>query len=231
MNYLKNYFADWSAFEKIWLASFTMIGVALFFMWQDTYLGLFSLLTGMWCVVLVAKAKRFNYVPGLINVITYAYISYVGKLYGEVMLNALYFLPMQFIGFWYWSKYVVSNDTVSVKMLSNKLRLALVVGSAGSIVGYGFVLQLLRGNFPFIDSTSTVLSVIACVLMTLRYGEQWALWIFVNIASIAMWVGTLMAGGEAAAFAPSMIIMWSAYLVNAVYGLYNWNKMSKLQTV
>lgn len=220
---VKNYFNDWTMFEKIWLAVFTLIEVYLFFAWHDTLIGMITMLTGIWCVVLVAKGKRLNFYPGVINAILYAYIAYQSRLYGEVMLNALYFLPMQFIGYWVWTKTIDKNDSVKARMLSSWKRIALILGTGIAVYAYGLFLQRINGNFPFTDATSTVLSVIAMILMTLRYGEQWMLWIFVNIVSIIMWVGTYRQSGEGL----SMIVMWSAYLVNAFYGMYNWNKMSK----
>lgn len=220
------YFKDWTLFEKSWLVIFTLIEFYLFYAWNDSVIGLVTMLTGIWCVVLVAKGKRFNYYPGIVNVVLYAYISYQSKLYGEVMLNALYFLPAQFYGLWLWGKNMAdSNGNVKVKMMSYKNRAALIVLSAISVYLYGLVLRYLEGNFPFVDSASTVLSVIAMLLMCFRYGEQWILWIFVDVVSVVMWVGIYLQDGDGV----SMIVMWSAYLINAVYGQYNWYAMHKKQ--
>jgi hypothetical protein len=52
----------------------------------------------MLCVVLVAKGKIANYYFGIVQTLTYAYIAYGYGLYGEVMLNALFYFPVQFIG-------------------------------------------------------------------------------------------------------------------------------------
>lgn len=57
-------------------------------------------IAGVICVVLVAKGSIWNYAFGIINVSMYAYISYKAALYGDAGLNALYYLPMQFIGWW-----------------------------------------------------------------------------------------------------------------------------------
>lgn len=61
-------------------------------------------ITGVLCVVLVAKGSIWNYAFGLVNVSLYAWISYKAALYGDAGLNALYYLPMQFIGWWQWRK-------------------------------------------------------------------------------------------------------------------------------
>ena len=59
-------------------------------------------IAGVLCVVLVAKGSIWNYLFGIVNVSMYAYISYKAALYGDAALNALYYVPMQFIGWWQW---------------------------------------------------------------------------------------------------------------------------------
>jgi len=228
-DFLKNYFSDWSTYEKVWLGVFTLINVVLFFVWDDTLLSLTASMTGIWCVVLVAKGKISNYLFGVVNVSLYAWLSYQQGYFGEVMLNGLYFLPMQFIGIWFWLKNKNPNkkDSVYVKVMSNRLRGFWLAVSGISIFLYGLFLKSLGGNLPFFDSTSTVLSVIAQILMTLRYMEQWILWIFVNIVTIIMWITVLSKGG----INVTMVVMWSAYLVNSIYGTINWWKMAKEQEV
>jgi len=224
---LKNYFKDWTVFEKVWLLTFTIINIYLFFAWQDTVIGLITSLTGMLCVVLVAKGKVSNYWFGIINVTLYAYIAWGQKYYGEVMLNALYFLPMQFIGWWMWSKNTLKDkkDDVKAEFLTNKGRILWTIISIIGVYVYGLILKKMGGNLPFVDSISTVLSVLAMILMAKRYMEQWILWIIVDIVSIIMWFKVFVTGGEDV----SMLVMWLSYTVNAIYGLINWIKLHKSQ--
>lgn len=221
---MKKYFNSWTMFEKIWLLISTLLILGLSLYWQDNIIGITAGLTGIWCVVLVAKGRITNYYVGIVNVIAYAWVAYTWQYYGEVMLNMLYFLPMQFVGLWLW-KSKMTNKEVIVKIMTAKQRLGWIAASIILIFGYGLFLKYLGGNLPFIDSTSTVLSVIAMVLMAFRYMEQWVLWIVVNIASIGLWVWALANGGTDMA----VLLMWTAYLVNAIYGLYNWNKMYQEQ--
>ncbi len=225
---LKDYLSGWSIFEKLWLAIFTLVNIYLFFAWHDTIIGLTASLTGMLCVVLVAKGKISNYYFGLVNVLLYAYIAFQSRYYGEVMLNVLYFFPVQFIGIYYWKKHsnkTEGKDDVKVKSLTSKERLVWAVLSVIGVLGYGLFLKYLGGTLPFVDSASTVLSIIAMVLMVKRVTEKWILWIVIDIVSVYMWFYILAKGGNDI----SMLIMWSAYLVNAVYGYLNWRKMENVQ--
>ena len=230
---IKNYFNDWSSWEKSWLGVSTiLIFIASIWTWDSTnqvgsWAALLSSITGIWCVVLVAKAKISNYIWGLINVVLYAYAAYTWKLYGDFMLNAFYFLPMQFVGWYIWTnpKFMTDKDDVVSLFLSNKARIAWVSVSVGLIFGYGLILKGIGGNTPFFDSTSTVLSVIAMILMAKLYMEQWIAWIIVDIATVIMWANIVFVEGGLFNF--GILIMWIAWLINAVYGYFNWVKIHR----
>ena len=188
---------------------------------------------GVLCVVLVAKGSIWNYVFGIVNVSLYAYISYKASLYGDAGLNALYYFPMQFIGWWQWRKRgaAMSQDEageqsvqVKARRFSWKQRALLFAGCAVAVVAGGFMLKYIGDPQPFKDSTTTVLSIIAQALMALAFMEQWVLWIITNIVSVVMWC-VCVARGDA--HAGVMVIMWVFYLMNSVNGLRVWLALSK----
>lgn len=190
-------------------------------------------ITGVLCVVLVAKGSIWNYLFGLVNVSLYAYISYKASLYGDAGLNALYYLPMQFVGWWQWrrrgaavSEAEADGKGVQVKArrFNWKQRTVLALSCAAAVVAMGFVLKEVGDPQPFKDSATTVLSIVAQALMALAFMEQWALWIITNVISVAMW-SICVARGEA--HAGVMVIMWVFYLLNSINGLRVWLKLSK----
>ena len=194
-------------------------------------------ITGVLCVVLVAKGSIWNYLFGVVNVSLYAWISYKAALYGDAGLNALYYLPMQFIGWWQWRKRgaAISSDDaqrltgdedvrVKARRLSWRQRTLLAIGCISAIVAVGFLLRNLGDPQPFKDSTTTVLSIVAQALMALAFMEQWCLWIITNIVSVAMWTICVLRGE---AHAGVMVIMWVFYLLNSLNGLRVWAKLSR----
>lgn len=196
-------------------------------------LGSMAAITGVLCVVLVAKGNIWNYLFGLVNVSLYAYISYKASLYGDAALNALYYLPMQFIGWWQWrrrgaavSAAEADGGAVQVKArrFSWNQRILLFIGCSVAVVGVGFILKHFGDPQPFKDSTTTVLSIVAQALMALAFMEQWVLWIITNIVSVAMWC-VCVSRGEA--HAGVMVIMWAFYLMNSINGLRVWMRLSK----
>jgi nicotinamide mononucleotide transporter len=196
-------------------------------------LGSIAGITGVLCVVLVAKGSILNYVFGLVNVSLYAYISYKASLYGDAALNALYYMPMQFIGWWQWrrrgaavSEAEAGDNGVQVKArrFTWNQRAILFICCAVAVVAVGFVLRYFGDPQPFKDSTTTVLSIVAQALMALAFMEQWMLWIITNVVSVVMWC-ICVSRGEA--HAGVMVIMWAFYLLNSINGLRVWKRLSK----
>ena len=196
-------------------------------------LGSIAAITGVLCVVLVAKGSIWNYLFGLVNVSLYAYISYKASLYGDAALNALYYLPMQFIGWWQWRRRGAamsaaeagdSGVQVKARRFTWKQRAILFLGCAVAVVAVGFLLKHVGDPQPFKDSTTTVFSIVAQMLMALAFMEQWALWIITNIVSVVMWC-VCVSRGEA--HAGVMVIMWVFYLLNSINGMRVWMKLSK----
>ena len=189
-------------------------GVSLWYLIIDGI----AAISGIFCVVLCAKGKKSQYIWGLLNVVGYVIIAWINKYYGEVMLNALYYLPSQFIGYYLWNKHTDNENNLEGKKLSLKQSIIFLVLITIGIFGYKLVLDMLGGTGTLLDSASTVISVVANALMMMRYREQWLLWIIIDAITVVMW---LLVGDFI------MVTMWAVYLINAFYGYYNWTKIAK----
>jgi len=215
LNTLKSF--DW--FLIVGIVSLNIVHSIL--LKEIDFIGSIAGISGVICVVLAAKGNIFNYLFGIINVALYAYISYKSKIYGDAVLNALYYVPMQFIGWFNWIKHREAQDSVTVtaKTMTTKERIILVLFSSAMVLIVGFILEKFDDPQPYKDSATTVLSVIAMFLMVRTYVEQWSLWVLVNIISVVMWVIVYTRGG---AHSLLMVIMWIFYLVNSINGWYTW---------
>lgn len=212
---------NWKWFEVVWLVVFTLIGVLFTFLSKDSLFGFTVFITGVLCVVLTAKGKLMSYVFGMYNTFGYAYLAYINGLFGEVMLNLLFFVPMNIIGFYMWKKNFQSGRLSMRQMEVKGIFLVVAVCLAGCLL-LGFGLSFIPGqNSPYIDAITTVLSVAATILMVRRFKEQWLVYMVLNLFTVLLWVIRTVEGSSEG---PLMIVMWSAYLINAAYGYYNWNK-------
>lgn len=229
-NVLNKIKADWNLYEIIWLLISSAIILGLSIMWDDTLLATISALTGIVSVVLCAKGKISYLYFGIVQCSTYGYIAYTYGLFGESMLNLLFFLPCNIITIYLWKRNmkekseVIHGEDVHVKKLSKKQWLILTPITVVSIVIYGLFLNLINASQAGLDSVVVVLSVIAQFLLTFRYVEQWIFWIVINVLTVVLWVIALQ-GSSGADY--GVLVMWIAFLINSIYGYFNWNKISK----
>jgi nicotinamide mononucleotide transporter len=232
MQYLKDYFKDWNIWDYCWVIIASVVGTWIGLQWGEggwkTWLSVITMLSGLWCVILVAKGRILNYYIGLVQILGYAYICYGYKLWGEVMLNLIYFLPMTFVGLYIWSKNkdIKVLDKVRTKLMNNEMRFFCFAISVIAVAMYGYWLNSVGDPVPYLDSASTVLSVIAMILLAWRYTEQWLLWIAVDVVSVWMWILVVLEKGTNDI---ALLVMWIAFLINAIYGFLSWTKMHKQQ--
>ncbi|WP_273395601.1 nicotinamide riboside transporter PnuC [Actinobacillus porcinus] len=220
VNKLKDeFFGGWKPFELAWLFLFLAAQIFAYVQAPDSLLAMISGIAGILCVVFVGKGKISNYLFGLIFAYTYFYVALDNKFYGEMTTTLYVYIPAQFIGYFLWKQNMQSQDKVKVveaKFLTVKGWLTLISAVLIGSLAFISILKTTDGQSVSLDGVTTVLVVAAQLLMILRYSEQWILWIIINILSIWLWAET-----------PAMYLMYGAYLLNSVYGYYNWTKLAK----
>ncbi|OOF51225.1 nicotinamide riboside transporter pnuC [Rodentibacter genomosp. 1] len=215
----REFLSGWKPFEVVWLVVFIMAQIWAYVQAPDSWLAMISGISGILCVVLVSKGKISNYFFGLIFAYTYFYVAWGQNFLGEMNTVLYVYLPAQFIGYFMWKNNMQNDnggESVVAKALSPQgwIALALFIG-IGTLL-FVQALQTAGGSSTGLDGLTTIIVVAAQLLMILRYREQWLLWIVLNILSIILWAET-----------PAMYLMYSAYLLNSLYGYYNWTKLSK----
>ena len=145
-------------------------------------------------------------------------------LYGEVMYNLIYSIPVSAIAIFTWKKNMTKGGEVKFRTMTPKIMVTTAVVTLVGVLGYMQILKWMGGNLPFMDSLTTVVSVVASFLYLLRFSEQWAMWAIVNALSIVMWIMVFMQGDSSALL---IIIMKSINFINSTYGFLNWRKIAK----
>ena len=247
-------------FEKVWVTVFTVLilGATCYFSYTGTdytstksilinwVISPLSALTGIASVVLTAKGKLSSFWFGIVNTITYGYISFYGGIYGDTIINLAYFLPMQFVGLLVWKANMGSDGSVTNKFLKYPVRAIII-----SFVSWFAFTKLLNGFDHFLttsmkktsifyetmpkgvgvwlDSFTEVGQFIGQILLTLGRVESWLFWFAINIVSIYMWTMVALANPANLAFAVPTLVMFFAYLLNSVYGYSVWSKRAKIK--
>jgi len=233
---LKKWVDDFTLFERCLISINIIMSITLMIVYQDYgvigAIGFVASVTNTICVVLVAKRRISNFIWGIIGVSTYTVVAFWHGNTGEWTIHAFWYLPMNIVGWYLWAKNK-NSDTVAADVISKKLTVkqSVIVYSLTAIgtLIFAYIISL-EGLHLFIynqtfehgfskyltDSFSSILAVTAMILMAKRYREQWVLWIIINITNLFLW-GIFT-------FDPMMILMWSCFLVNSVYGWLKWQK-------
>ena len=212
-------FGGWKPFEAVWLLIFIAVQIGIYIYNPDSILGMVSGISGIICNVFVSKGKISNYFFGLIFAYTYFYISLGANFLGEMNTTLYVYIPAQFIGYFLWKANMQkeqNSDAVIAKALTVNGWIGLIAFLVIGTLLFVEILNYYGGSSTGLDGLSTIIVVAAQALMVLRYREQWLLWIVLNIISILLWADNT-----------SMYVMYSAYLLNSLYGYYNWSKLQK----
>ena len=198
MNKIKEFFTDWSWKEKVWLAFVLIVQTVAWAIQKESLFMLVMTLTSSLNLVLGAKGKVAGLYFAIINSALYA-INCMGiPLYGEVMYNLIYSIPVSAIAIFTWKKNMTKGGEVKFRTMTPKIMLTTVAVTIIGVLGYMQILKWMGGNLPFMDSLTTVVSVVASFLYLLRFSEQWAMWAIVNALSIVMWIMVFMQGDSSA---------------------------------
>ncbi len=146
--------------------------------------------TSLLCVYLTVKNNIWNWFWGLIGSVLYGYIFFrISHLYANAGLQMLYFVPMQFLGWYVWFKgNPDKNDALPITALSLKER-ALWAGITivlSAVLYWGLapavkVFGLPPPQLSLMDCFTTGLSISAQFLQTYKKFENWILWIIADI--------------------------------------------------
>lgn len=223
-NYIKNEFwVGYTLFEKLFLLGMLVLQIVVYIIVPDTVIGIISGISGVISVVLCAKGKISFYFIGFVQTISYLILAWNNAFYGEVIENVFYLVTMVW-GIFLWKKNMQQNEDGTSDVKAKKFNWWMwtlsIIGTAILTAIMGFVLDRIGSNQAYLDAATNVMSIFAQFLMIWRYREQWLWWVAIDIICTIMWFN---AGNW------SMVAMYIAWTINALYGWYNWSKLNKIQ--
>lgn len=187
-----------------------------------TVINFVSAVCGVICIFFTAKANISNFVFASVNTIVYAIYLVYWHIWGTALLEILFYIPMNFVSWYFWAKHRDQEMTQKTKskkltLLQNGICAAVVVASA--LVYHG-VLVKVGGEVAWFDAFMLSIGILATILELLRYKEQYVWWIITDIVSIGMYI---------AHFDMVYLTKRSIYLIMAVIGLMNWAKLNRMR--
>lgn len=249
-----NFYKKFSTFHKIFFAIFAIINIALFItpaiqtgsiasiLNISSVIELISTFAGLLAAIYTARGEVLCYIWGFINALVYIYIVLTGDMYGQAILYTFFKLPMQVVGFYAWSR-SLNNDgekTVEAKKLTKANWITLIISFFVVWILYAIFLQylptIMHGLFGktipqdkefIIDALTSTLTILAVVLSTKRFVEQWYFWLLANSIGIVLFVIALIGAKSFSIDTVSGMIIWIQFTINAVYGFINWKRLNK----
>lgn len=213
-------------------------------------ISLISAVSGVFNSIYIARADILCYVFWIVNTLTYAFVAYESKLYGQVIQNIVFIFPLEVIGLISWTKALKKqksekkeDEGIDVKKFGSKEWILTVIGLAIFWVVYGLFLyylpNIMEGVFGItiapdsdliIDSLTAVFTIYAVWLTGQRYLEQWTFWLLSNGIGVVMFLIPVfqeISKGQINVTTLSGAVGWIQYLTSAVYGFVCWRAMYK----
>ena len=186
---------------------------------QLSAISLISGCLGVCSVCLASQGSIFTYLFGFAQVATYTYLCVTQRFYGEIAINAYYFVTMIY-GVFVWRKRLGQNgERIVVPRTLRPSVIAIIAVSTllfSWLTGWGLA-SWTDDTQPYLDAFTTIPALVAQVLMILVFREHWFIWLAVDILSVVLW---LRAGDYC------MAAQYAFWCANCIYGLRRWRHLT-----
>ena len=228
MSKIRQYVNYFSKTELLlWSLSLFLITLSFLLFDSKSYLNLFSSLLGATALILSAKGNPLGQLLFVLFSLLYGYISFTFAYYGEMITYLAMTAPMALFSFLSWMKNPYNGNKTEVKInrVSRKeIWFILILSLIVTFIFY-FILKYFR-TANLIPSTISVATSFFAVCLTLKRSPYFALAYAVNdIVLIVLW---LLATSVDTSY-NSVLICFIVFLINDIYGFYNWQRMQKRQ--
>jgi nicotinamide mononucleotide transporter PnuC len=223
MKELINYF---SVVEKlIWSISVLLIVSSFLIFGQGSVLTLLASLIGVTSLIFLAKGNAAGHVLMIIFCLFYGSISYGFHYYGEMMTYLGMSLPMCTSALISWIRHPYQKNQVEVHRVGRREVLcALGLTVLVTILFYYILLWTNTANL--IPSTiSVATSFFAACMMFCRSPYYSLAYAANDVILIILWT---LASFEDVSYL-SVVVCFSAFLLNDIYGFISWRRMEKSQ--
>lgn len=224
LDLIKTELKGWKKVEIITLSAVFTIIIVNSILTNDSIIAVISAMCGILYTAIAGKGKISCYFFGLMGSACYSYLSWKSAIYGNLILYACYYIPMQILGIFKWKNNLKKETLEIIKVqFSKSTRIKLLFFTSIICLITIIFLYFLKDSNCVIDGITTVLSILGMYMTVKRNIEQWYLWIIVNGLSLIMWINIVLHGMKAY----STVIMWAVYVVIAFYFCIQWQKELK----
>ncbi|KUG06569.1 nicotinamide riboside transporter PnuC [Solirubrum puertoriconensis] len=178
--------------------------------------------TGLACVALAAIGTIWNFPVAIVSCAFYVVVFHRAQLYSDRNLQFV-FIAMSLYGWYEWLRGGKNHSALVVTRTPQREWPLLALAAAAYTGGFGYYLhQHTDASFPYLDSFTTAISLVAQYLLTRKRLENWLLWIGVDLIYVPMyWAKSLHATSG----------LYVLYLGLAAYGYWEWRRLMRQASI
>lgn len=224
---IKKYFLALTRFELcLWITSVTVTVVSFLLSGGGDILTMIASLIGVTALIFVAKGYVVGQVLTVVFAVFYGVVSFYFRYYGEMITYLGMSAPSAVAAVISWLKHPYEDTKeVQVNKLSGRLWVLLVFLTAAVSVAFYYILSAIGNVNIFFSTVSVATSFIASYLTFFRSPYYALAYAANDVVLIVLWT---LATIENISYLP-MIACFVMFLINDLYGFYNWQKMEKQQ--
>lgn len=210
----------------LWCLSISAILVSYFVFKERNIYTLIASLIGVTALIFVAKGDVLGQILTVVFSVFYGIVSFKFRYYGEMITYLAMTAPIAVGAVVTWIKNPFQAGEVRVRHTTPKLWMMLSSLALAVTAAFYFILKALDTPNLIPSTISITTSFMASALTFLR-SPYYALFYAANdIVLIILWS---LASAENISYIP-MVICFSCFLINDLYGFINWQRMKKRQT-
>ena len=224
---LKNPFKDLTKFELLlWLVSVSVIIISFVISGGDDILTIIASLIGVTALIFVAKGYVIGQVLTVVFAVFYGIISYYFRYYGEMITYLCMTAPIAVMAVISWIKNPYEGTKeVKVSHVTKKQVLIMTILAIITTIVFYFILKAM-GNANLLFSTISITTSFLASYLTFLRSPYYAVAYSANdVVLIVLWT---MATIEDRSYLP-MILCFVMFLINDMYGFFNWRRMKMRQ--
>jgi nicotinamide mononucleotide transporter len=177
---------------------------------------------GLLCVALTVRRSIWCWPTGLVQVLLYIAVFYQARLYSDLLLHVVY-VVLQLYGWWAWLHGGTRGGPLRIRRLSAAAGAGWACAAIVGIASLGFAMsRWTDAALPYWDAATTVLSLVAQVLLARKILENWLVWILVDVLCIGIYTVKGLHVTTA---------LYSVFLLLATMGLMAWLRNLKTTRV
>lgn len=212
------------------MPEFFDIDTLFFTLWgyPMSYLEFFGVVSGAVAVWLSARANVWSWPIGAASVFLFFFLFYQIQLYPDMFLQVFFFIT-NLQGWWRWTHPNEGEEDLKQELRVTRIPTRqLVIWSSAGIVATALlgtfasnlhdwfpVLFSQPSAFPYVDSFTTVMSIVATFLMIDKRVECWYVWLLVDVILTYIY---FVKGVKLVA------IEYFVFCFIAAFGAYNWTR-------